>query len=186
MQTVFEAAGGNDGLRRLAGAWHRRVIADDVVGHAFSHGFHPEHVERLAAYWAEALGGPSTYSDSYGDETTVVKMHSGNGEHDEMDRRAIACFDQALADVGLADNGTLRQVLHDYFAWATTKTMSPATTSPPMMCLTASASHTGPGADSRCRTPRLTGTTPVVAPTSNLFSDFILTTVAEAPCQSKG
>jgi hemoglobin len=124
MQTVFEAAGGNDGLRRLAGAWHRRVMADDVVGHAFSHGFHPKHVERLAAYWAEALGGPSTYSDSYGDETSVVKMHSGNGEHDEMDRRAIACFDQALADVGLADDGALRQVLHDYFAWATTTTMS--------------------------------------------------------------
>ena len=42
-----------------------------------------------------------------GDETTVVKMHSGNGEHDEMDRRAIACFDQALADVGLADDDAL-------------------------------------------------------------------------------
>jgi hemoglobin len=39
-------------------------------------------------------------------------------------RRAIACFDQALADVGLADDGALRQVLHDYFAWATTTTMS--------------------------------------------------------------
>jgi hemoglobin len=124
MQTVFEVAGGMDGLRRLADAWHRRVMADDVVGHAFSHGFHPQHVERLATYWAEALGGPSAYSDSYGDETTVVKMHSGNGEHDEMDRRAIACFDQALADVGLADDGALRQVLHDYFAWATTTTMS--------------------------------------------------------------
>src|SRR6266849_7259344 len=35
----------------------------------------------------------------------------------------------------------------------------PATTSPPMMCLTASASHTGHGTDSRCRTPRLTCTT---------------------------
>jgi truncated hemoglobin YjbI len=80
MQTVFEAAGGNDGLCRLADAWHRRVMADDVVAHAFSHGFHPQHVERLAAYWAEALGGPTTYSDFYGDETTVVKMHSGNGE----------------------------------------------------------------------------------------------------------
>jgi hemoglobin len=86
MQTVFEAAGGNDGLRRLADAWHKRVMADDVVAHAFSHGFHPQHVERLAAYWAEALGGPTTYSDSYGDETTVVKMHSGNGEHDKMNR----------------------------------------------------------------------------------------------------
>lgn len=51
-------------------------------------------------------------------------MHSGNGEHDEMDRRAIACVDQALADVGLADNDVLRQVLHDYFAWATTTTTS--------------------------------------------------------------
>jgi hemoglobin len=124
MQTVFEAAGGNDGLRQLAKAWHRRVMADDIVSHAFSHGFHSQHVERLAAYWAEALGGPSTYSDSYGDETAVVKMHSGNGEHDEMDRRAIVSFDQALADVGLDNDGALRQVLHDYFAWATRTTMS--------------------------------------------------------------
>ncbi|HJT72270.1 MAG TPA: hypothetical protein VJ731_18875 [Terriglobales bacterium] len=85
MRTVFEAAGGHEGLRRLAGAWHRRVMSDEVVSHAFSHGFHPQHVERLAAYWAEAFGGPSTYSVSYGDETSVVKMHSGNGEHDEMD-----------------------------------------------------------------------------------------------------
>lgn len=124
MRTVFEAAGGNDGLLRLAAAWHHRVMADEVVSHAFSHGFHPRHVERLAAYWAEALGGPSTYSDSFGDESTVVRMHSGNGEHDEMNRRAIACFDQAVADVGLADERELRQVLHNYFAWTTTTTMS--------------------------------------------------------------
>src|SRR3954453_22191141 len=116
MQSVFEAAGGNDGLRQLAGAWHRRVMTDEVVSHAFSHGFHPEHVERLAAYWAEALGGPSMYSESCGGETAVVRMHSGNGVHEEMDRRAIVCFDQALADVGLADDSALRQVLHDYFA----------------------------------------------------------------------
>jgi hemoglobin len=124
MLTVFEAAGGDEGLHRLADAWHKRVMADEVVAHAFSHGFHPQHVERLAAYWAEALGGPNTYSDRYGNETSVVKMHSGNGEHEEMDRRAIACFDLALADAGLDGDDALRQVLHDYFAWATTATMS--------------------------------------------------------------
>ena len=123
MRTVFEAAGGINGMRRLADAWHRRVTADQVVAHAFSHGFHPQHVERLAAYWAEALGGPTTYSNVYGNESTVVKIHSGNGEHDEMDRRAISCFDLALDDVGITDDA-LRQVLHDYFAWATTTTMS--------------------------------------------------------------
>ena len=124
MQTVYEAAGGREGLLRLASAWHARVLEDEVVAHAFSHGYHPQHTERLAAYWAEALGGPTTYSEQYGNETLVVRMHSGNGLHEEMDLRAIACFDQALLDVGLARDERLRHVLHDYFTWATTTTMS--------------------------------------------------------------
>jgi hemoglobin len=122
MDSVYEAAGGQDGVYRLAGAWHERVLADEVVSHAFSHGFHPDHTERLAAYWAEAWGGPAGYSQRYGDESAVVRMHSGNGIHEEMDQRAIACFDQALDDVGLTD--PVRRVLSDYFAWATTTTMA--------------------------------------------------------------
>lgn len=124
MQSVYEAAGGIEGLRRLAEAWHARVMADAIVSHAFSHGFHPQHSARLAAYWAEALGGPTTYSDNYGDETSVVRLHSGNGPHEEMDRRAIIYFDQALDDVGVTIAQPVRQVLHDYFTWATTTTMS--------------------------------------------------------------
>ena len=41
-----------------------------------------------------------------------------------MDQRAIACFDLALQDVVLTAADPVRQVLHDYFAWATTTTMS--------------------------------------------------------------
>jgi hemoglobin len=124
MGTVYEAAGGADGLLRLAGAWHARVLADEVVSHAFSHGYHPHHTERLAAYWAEALGGPPTYTEAYGDQTAVVRIHSGNGEHEDMDRRAIVCFDEALVDADLAGDERLRTVLHDYFAWATTTAMA--------------------------------------------------------------
>jgi hemoglobin len=124
METVYEAVGGAEVLLLLAAAWHSRVMSDEIVSHAFSHGFHPEHTERLAAYWAEALGGPTTYSDSYGDETSVVRIHSGDAPHEEMDRRAIACFDQALVDVGLSSDDRLRRVLRDYFVWATTTTMS--------------------------------------------------------------
>ena len=124
MQSVYEAAGGWDGVLKLAHAWHARVMEDEVVSHAFSHGFHPQHTERLAAYWAEALGGPTTYSEQYGNETSVVRIHSGNGPHEDMDQRAIACFDQALQDVGLDSDEPLRSVLHDYFAWATTTTMA--------------------------------------------------------------
>lgn len=121
--SVYEAAGGKAGLLRLAAAWHARVMADEIVSHAFSHGFHPQHTERLAAYWAEALGGPAAFSGIHGDETAVVRMHSGNGPHEDMDRRAIACFDQALVDVGITAE-PLRTVLYDYFAWATNVSMT--------------------------------------------------------------
>src|ERR1700732_3994433 len=61
MQTVYEAAGGRDGLLRLASAWHTRVLKDEAVSHAFSHGYHAQHTERLAAYWR---GGKSKTTQS--------------------------------------------------------------------------------------------------------------------------
>lgn len=123
MQSIYEAAGALEGLLRLAQAWHELVLADPVVSHAFSHGFNPDHTERLASYWAEALGGPANYSAKYGDESSVVRLHSGNGEHEEMDQRAIAAFDQALEQSGLTSE-PLRSALHEYFAWATRNSMA--------------------------------------------------------------
>jgi hemoglobin len=99
-------------------------MADELVAHAFSHGFHPKHDERLAAYWAEALGGPRTYSDRHGDETSVVRIHSGEGLHEEMDRRAVECFDLALSDVGINADDPVHTALRNYFEWATVTTMA--------------------------------------------------------------
>ena len=120
--TIFEALGGLAGVLRLAQAWHKRVLADEVVSHAFSHGFHPQHTERLAAYWSEAWGGPSLYAGAHGTESTVVRMHSGNGEHEEMDQRAIQCFEAALEDIDVKDP-ELSHALLSYFIWATTKSV---------------------------------------------------------------
>jgi len=118
MQTIYEAAGGRQAFLNLARAWHERCLEDPVVSHAFSHGFHTQHSERLAAYWAEALGGPAEYTDSMGDESSVVRMHSGNGEHREMDERAEACFAQAIEDAGFPEDARLRDTLKAYFHWA--------------------------------------------------------------------
>ena len=95
---MYDAVGGHETLLRLAGAWHTRVVADEVVGHAFRHGVHPQHTERLAAYWAESLGGPTTYSDHHGDETSLVRLHSGNGVHEEMDRNVLSALGRKDAD----------------------------------------------------------------------------------------
>lgn len=118
-QSIYEAAGGRPAILKLAHAWHARCLADPIVSHAFSHGYHPQHSERLAAYWAEALGGPAEYSGSIADPSAVVRMHAGNGEHLEMDERAIACFVQALDDAGFPEDERLRSTLEAYFCWAT-------------------------------------------------------------------
>ncbi len=117
--SIYEAAGGEAAFLRLAHAWHARCLADPIVSHAFSHGFHPQHTERLAAYWVEALGGPPLYTSTMADESTVVRMHSGNGEHPEMDGRAQQCFALALDDAALPDDPALRATLLAYFRWAT-------------------------------------------------------------------
>jgi hemoglobin len=101
METLYDAMGGSEAVLAVAHAWHERVLADPVVSHAFEHGFRDDHTERLAAYWAEVLGGPPTYSETMGDESHVVRLHTGNGPHDDMDRRAVDCFAAALEDAGV-------------------------------------------------------------------------------------
>jgi len=119
-QSVYDAAGGSDGLLALAHAWHQRCLADPVVSHAFSHpGQHPQHTVRLAAYWAEQLGGPAAYTGGLADHSHVLRLHAGNGEHHEMDERAQRCFALALDDAGVPDDERLRTTLTDWFRWAT-------------------------------------------------------------------
>lgn len=117
--SIFEAAGGVAGMTRIADAWHQRVMADPVVSHAFHGGTKPDHVDRLAAYLGEALGGPRRYTQLYGDHAAVVRIHSGNGEHEEMNERAVECFKGALHDAGIDKDLQTYQAVLDYWAWAT-------------------------------------------------------------------
>lgn len=118
-QSIYEAVGGAEALLALAEAWHRRCLADPILAHPFEGRIHPEHTRRLAAYWAEQLGGPETYTRSLGDYSQVVRVHSGNGPHEQMDGRAVAAFVAALDDVGIPTDPRLRFQLIAWFTWAT-------------------------------------------------------------------
>jgi hemoglobin len=116
--TIYEAMGGADALLALAEAWHTRCLADPILAHPFEGGIHPQHTERLAAYWAEQLGGPADYTKSLGDYSYVVRRHTGNGPHEQMDGRAVAAFALALDDVGISNDPDLRFQLIAWFTWA--------------------------------------------------------------------
>lgn len=114
----YSDVGGFDAILAVCRRWHELCLADPVAEHPFSHpGQHPQHDERLAAYLAEALGGPPLYTAGYGDETYVQRLHACNGEHVELDEACLRLFDRALAEVGIPEPGA--SGLSTYFREAT-------------------------------------------------------------------
>src|SRR4051794_41618665 len=93
--SIYEAAGGEHAFVALAAAHHDRCLADPVLEHPFSHGVHAEHVERLAAYWAEVLGGPPRFSSQWGGPGAVLGMHAGQGVTPDLGGRVVARFVRA-------------------------------------------------------------------------------------------
>ena len=117
--TLYEYAGGDPALLRLAAAHHARCLADPELNHPFSHpGQNPQHVERLAAYWGEVLGGPTTYSGECGNQTDLLVMHCGNGDMSDLGRRFVDCFVASADDAGLPADPEFRAVLRAYMEWA--------------------------------------------------------------------
>jgi hemoglobin len=118
--SLFEFAGGEPAFLALAAAHHARCLADPELNHPFSGtDRNPHHVRRLAAYWAEVLGGPPQFSDACSDHSAVLRMHSGNGAMDDLGRRFIACFDHAMDDAELPADPQFRAAMHAYMVWAT-------------------------------------------------------------------
>jgi hemoglobin len=115
--TLYHAIGGFDVVLALCRRWHDRCLANPDAAHPFEHGVHPHHDVRLAAYLAEAFGGPSLYSAGYGDESSVQRLHAGNGVHIELDEACLLEFDRALADVGIS--GEAAVAASAYFRRAT-------------------------------------------------------------------
>ncbi len=117
--TLFEFAGGKSAFIALAAAHHARCLEDPELNHPFSHpDQHPQHVERLAAYWAEVMGGPRSYSQSCGDQSAVLHMHAGNGDMGDLGERFTSCFDRALDDAELPVDPVFRDALRAYMRWA--------------------------------------------------------------------
>jgi hemoglobin len=118
--SLFEFAGGAPAFLALATAHHARCLADPELNHPFSHpGQHPQHVERLAAYWAEVMGGPPQYSGACGgDQPALLDMHAHNGDMSDLGERFLACFDAAIDDANLPADPEFRGAMHAYMRWA--------------------------------------------------------------------
>jgi hemoglobin len=122
--SIYEFAGGDPAFLALATAHHALCLADPVLNHPFSHPGHPEHVQRLAHYWAEVFGGPPRFSSSMGGHSAMLSIHAGTGAQDDMGERFLACFIQAIDDAGLPADSEFRAALRSYMESAVAEVMS--------------------------------------------------------------
>lgn len=122
--SIFVFAGGEPAFLALAAAHHERCLADPVLNHPFSHPGHPQHVARLASYWAEVFGGPPLYSQSCGGHSAMLGIHAGQGAEDDLGGRFVRCFVQAADDAGLPEDTDFRTALRSYMQWAVREVLS--------------------------------------------------------------
>jgi hemoglobin len=98
--------------------WEPRCVRTTLGAWLINPGEHPQHVERLAAYWADVMGGPPEYSNACGDHSFVLQLHAGNGDITDLARRFVVCFVVAADDAGLPNDPDFRVALRAYLEWA--------------------------------------------------------------------
>jgi hemoglobin len=114
LDTHLYALIGDDGFRRLVGAFYRRVPADDILGPMY-----PKHdmagaEERLRGFLIQRFGGPDHYSQRRGHPR--LRMRHVPFKITQAGRdRWVELMEAALveADLPPAAHAPLRQFFHD-------------------------------------------------------------------------
>jgi hemoglobin len=117
MATIYEDAGGMEGLRRLSDSFYKRVLADPLLAPVFA-SFTLTHVDQVTVWLAEVLGGPEEFTARLGGHHAPLESHLGLGIRDEHRQRWLELMDQAIGEV-LPGQPGLHDALMAYFGWGT-------------------------------------------------------------------
>ena len=88
VRTVYEAAGGEDGLLRLADAWHARVLADEIVSHAFNPAATPTTPDGWPRTGPRRLGGRRSIRARMATRPPSCGCAAATDRIEEIDQRA--------------------------------------------------------------------------------------------------
>jgi hemoglobin len=111
-ETLYDHAGGDEGLHRLEELFYEKVLTDPVLKTLFTERL-PTHVDHLTWFTAESFGGPSRFSSELGFQY-IIDVHRGLKITDEQRRRFVVLYLEALDEAGLPDDGPFRQAVREH------------------------------------------------------------------------
>ncbi len=116
--TLYQWAGGMPAFERLTEEFYRRIPDDSVLADVFKNmpADHPKHV---AAFIAEVLGGPRTYSEQFGSHSKMIRHHFHRHLTEAQRRRWVDLLLDTSDDVGLPTDPEFRSAFLAYIEWGT-------------------------------------------------------------------
>ncbi len=111
-ETLYEHAGGDEGLHRLEEIFYAKALADPVLSQVFPERV-PTHVQHLTWFTAESFGGPDRFSRELGFQY-LIDTHRGLGITDEQRDRFIEVYVESLDEAGLPADERFREAIREH------------------------------------------------------------------------
>ena len=111
-ESLYEHAGGEEGLHRLEQTFYDSVLRDPLLKPLFGAG-NPTHVEHLTWFTAESFGGPDTFTRRLG-FWHLISVHRGLNITEDQRRRFVELYMAALDDAGMPDDPDFRQAVREH------------------------------------------------------------------------
>lgn len=102
-KTLFEMAGGEEGIHRLCSRFYDKVFADPLLVPLFEEP-DADHAGRLAYWLIELLGGPPRHQEKRGGFSKVVASHYGLKISEEQRQRWLAHMLRTCEEEGWPDD----------------------------------------------------------------------------------
>ncbi|WP_433433224.1 group II truncated hemoglobin [Nonomuraea sp. CA-141351] len=118
MKTLFEHAGGEEGLRAFIEIFYRSLLTDPLLQPLFGEG-RASHVDNLTAFTAETFGGPDTFSKEMGGFPLLIGAHRGLKINEDQRRRFVELYMAAADQAGLPGDEPFRAALRSHVEFGT-------------------------------------------------------------------
>jgi hemoglobin len=118
MPSLYEYAGGEEGLHRLEDAFYTSVLADPVLQPLFGAG-QPQHVDHLTAFTAESFGGPDRFTREVGGFQHLIDVHRGLHITEQQRLRFVELYEAALDNAGMPRDEAFRQAVREHIDFGT-------------------------------------------------------------------
>ena len=115
--TLYEWAGGTAAFERWLNAFYDLLELDEELVALFGGRVSEEHRRHVVAWWAEVMGGPSTYTDELGGYERMLGHHRGLQITPEQRLRFVTLLSRAADVAALPPDPEFRAALMGYAEW---------------------------------------------------------------------